>query len=924
MPDALLSAVADELDAWAGAPGTAGKIVGVLRFYHDPVGFANTCINWPAGKSLTPYQSEVLAAIPEKKRVSVRGPHGLGKTGVTAIAILWFALTRDAAKRDWKCVTTAGAWRQLIQFLWPEIRKWAALINWEEVGRPELDQRSELLTLNIKLRHGAAFAVASDNPVLIEGAHADSILYVFDESKAVKAETFDAAEGAFSGAGEGSDNEAYAIAMSTPGEPNGRFYDIHRKAPGLEDWWARHVTKEEAIAAKRITRQWAEQRRKLWGDSAVYHNKVEGNFHSSDEDGVIPLAWVEMANERWWAWKNNGAVVDRDGRQVLGVDVARTGEDKTVMAIRHGDVVTELRETSKEDTMQTTGRAKGILEANPGMMSVVDVIGIGAGVVDRLREQGHTVEAFNASEGTRRKDATGELGFVNCLTGDARPVPLGSLLRIYRSPYQGPLFNVETASGDKFTATPNHQVLTRRGWVPVQALNVGDQLCNPSSRDSTGRTAVRPEVDDMPPTLGEVYGAAYRLFGSERVQAGAVDFHGDRPTGEINVVTVDRQLLRVHPYSRQHRKDLDLLGTLLGSSRFSRQRPLPHPLNVRHRDARVGPVLPDHRMSSRADLALCQRQSVQGQIVRFPDAACSDTLILQDPVNDALAASVVGGQGMDRVSGNVLADDLSFVQMNRAGQAPCLDRRTQLNAPLVEDAAYNTAVNAEEFAEGMDRFASRVALDQVVVVDMPHDRQADSFTTSTWLDAVFVQDLMDGGPVSPETVAERCQSFAADIPTDEVIGIKLASATWGHAEPSYVYTLETETGAYVTRSVVHRNCRSAAWWGLREMLDPSRDPTFAIPPSDSLMGDLTAPHFRATSGGKIQVESKDDIHKRIGRSTDHGDAVVQSAWPHEMDWVKEYGVVNCEKCARPFLAELHPERCPHCYTTYGVPVPVAA
>lgn len=402
-----------ELAARRFEADTAGvdPALSAARYYNYPVGFADEVIDWRGG-GLTDYQRDILAAVPREKRVSGRGPHGLGKSTTAAIVVLWFALTREAAGVDWKCVTTAGAWRQLIKYLWPEIHKWAHRIRWELLGRPPLDERTELLTLNIKLRHGQAFAVASDNPELIEGAHGDGVLYVFDESKAISAGTFDAAEGAFSGAGAGSTNEAFALAMSTPGEPNGRFYDIHRRAPGLEDWWVRHVTRDEAIAAGRITRQWCEQRRAQWGDSAVYHNRVEGNFHSSDEDGVIPLGWIEAANERWREWDEAGRP-ETTGLKVVGVDVARSGADKTVMAIRHGNTVTELRRTVHEDTMATAGRVAAILGAHDSMQAVVDVIGIGAGVVDRLREQNHQVTAFNASAGTNRRDASNEMTFVN-------------------------------------------------------------------------------------------------------------------------------------------------------------------------------------------------------------------------------------------------------------------------------------------------------------------------------------------------------------------------------------------------------------------------------------------------------------------------------------------------------------------------------
>lgn len=386
----------------------------VERFYSDPVGFIDTCVDFGAGKGLTDYQRDILHHLPGERRVAVRGPHGLGKTGVEALAVLWFALTRDAAGVDWKVATTAGAWRQLERYLWPEIKKWAKRLRWDQIGRGPLDEHTELLSLNLKLTHGTAFAVASSNSELIEGVHADSVFYIFDESKAISADTFEAAEGAFSGANPaGGLPEAFALACSTPGEPNGVFYSIHARRPGLEDWWPRHVTLAEAIAAGRVAEGWAEQRRKQWGaDSAAYNNRVLGEFYSSDEDGVIPLGWIEAANERWRAWDEAGRP-ESPGRRTVGVDVARSGSDKTVMAILDGPVITELRHTAREDTMQTTGRVQGILAACPGRLPIVDVIGVGAGVVDRLRELKLTVDAFNASEGTVRKDRSGELGFAN-------------------------------------------------------------------------------------------------------------------------------------------------------------------------------------------------------------------------------------------------------------------------------------------------------------------------------------------------------------------------------------------------------------------------------------------------------------------------------------------------------------------------------
>lgn len=72
------------------------------------------------------------------------------------------------------------------------------------------------------------------------------------------------------------------------------------------------------------------------------------------------------------------------------------------------------------------------------------------------------------------------------------------------------------------------------------------------------------------------------------------------------------------------------------------------------------------------------------------------------------------------------------------------------------------------------------------------------------------------------------------------------------------------------------NLRSQLWWKFREALDPASGENIALPPDPQLKTDLRAPKFQIV-GGKIKVESKDDVKKRIGRSTDAADA-VQLAW----------------------------------------------
>lgn len=386
-------------------------------YAYRPADFARDFIRWPAGKSLIDYQADALDALVANHRLAVRGPHGLGKTTTEALAILWFAITREAMGWDWKIPTTAGVGRQLSVYLWPEVRKWARRLRWDALGIKPWKEGAELLDQGIKLAHGQAFAASVGDAGAIEGAHARSLLFVFTEAKLIDPDVFDAAEGAFSGAGADTDDEAFAFVQSTPGAPEGRFHDLCTHAPGTEDWSVRRVTKEQVMAAGRMSAEWAESRRRQWGQrSPVYLNRVEGEF-ASTEDGVIPLSWVEAANERWHEAGGAAAVYLP---AYLGVDVGISG-DLSVVASTGGDYVAtperlDLGNTTTPTT-QVAGEVRRRMTWHPGgPKAVVDTDGIGAGVTDQLRQGERSdarVVAFKAGEGTKWRDRSGELEFAN-------------------------------------------------------------------------------------------------------------------------------------------------------------------------------------------------------------------------------------------------------------------------------------------------------------------------------------------------------------------------------------------------------------------------------------------------------------------------------------------------------------------------------
>lgn len=406
-------------------------------YYYDLPAFLYDCVEWPAGRKPTEYQIEIASALYQdengaridESEVAEYGPHGIGKTALAASIVHHFSLTSDEMEEDWKCITTAGANTQLKQYLWPEIHIWAGRLKWNKIGR-EPYNHFELQEMSIKLRFGRAFAVNSANFALVEGAHAKRLLYLYDEAKAIRDEMFDASEGAFSNVGTHG-YEAYKLAMSTPGEESGRFWQICTAQKGYGGWKVIHVNNEDVIKAGMRTEKWVERRKAAWGeDSQLFVNRVLGNFASKNETGIIPVSWVELAFERWREW-----ALDAKGRRKpinelgilerIGVDIAWEGDDKSAIASAFSqDRVYSVDAFQNNNPMQMAGRVHAI-RMRLGGTAVVDVIGIGAGVYSRLEELGDSPIKFNAAENPGKafnpetnalepvKDRLGEFGFVN-------------------------------------------------------------------------------------------------------------------------------------------------------------------------------------------------------------------------------------------------------------------------------------------------------------------------------------------------------------------------------------------------------------------------------------------------------------------------------------------------------------------------------
>ena len=352
------------------------------------------------------WQVKTLDKLAHSDQVSLRSPRGCGKSTVAAWAVLWAILCFP----DVKVVTTALAWMQLKRFFWPEIHKWLDTTYLTKYGfelKPGDNVQAQALILTPNRQ---AYAVASKEPERIEGAHADLVLFIFDEAKKIPDPIWDSAIMGSLG------NEFKALAVSTPGLPVGRFYDTQvGKDP---DWEAIHVTKAEAELEVPGWKKQAERLRIAHGEnSVVYRQHVMGEFAQDDEDSLIPLHLIEASMDRWEEKKND----DHGLLYRVGVDVGSTGGSDSVIASRYTDNwIPHLGSVISSDdmTIKTTNAIKQTLKRDDHrhhseLKVVVDAAGVGVGTSELAKSIGAPVHALYVSQGTKELDATGTFGFNN-------------------------------------------------------------------------------------------------------------------------------------------------------------------------------------------------------------------------------------------------------------------------------------------------------------------------------------------------------------------------------------------------------------------------------------------------------------------------------------------------------------------------------
>lgn len=210
-----------------------------------------------------------------------------------------------------------------------------------------------------------------------------------------------------------------------------------------------------------------------------------------------------------------------------------------------------------------------------------------------------------------------------CLPGDARIE--GAIARaISRRWYDGPMFTVRT-NGREFSGTPNHPVLTQRGWVGLSGVLPGDNLvCH--TRQENPRSSADPNIDDRPPTLAELFYSAQAVGVSERRGGAEPDFHGDGREGDV---------------------DIQWANGVLHVGSFA---PLTQPLSQR--------IFPPAALSALSFCASCRALQAVNEGRRGRNATCCNACLLEAEVNDAAVYVVRFGQTQGTLPGVIAAADL--------------------------------------------------------------------------------------------------------------------------------------------------------------------------------------------------------------------------------------------------------------------------
>ncbi|NUO19961.1 hypothetical protein HUU59_10980 [bacterium] len=359
---------------------------------------------------------EFVWSVAQNRKTVARGCYGSAKTFYLACIALWFLYTRYNSR----VITTAPTMRQVRDLLWAEINSLHGNAKILLGGKP-LQNRLQLGPKWFAI----GLPASQKNESAIQGYHGENVFVALDEASGIRGAIFELAERL----AVGGDDRIAAIGNAI--DPLSHYAGLFKASD-----WAKivitafdtpNVVYRKQIIPGMVSHEWVEEKRKKWGEnSQLYRSRVLAEFPMSSENAMIPLSWIEAAMNRYEELIEEVREADRKlseeqaveilaerwaGRKALGVDVAGTGEDDTVLAPRIGSLHMPLETHHGLTTQEIAGMI--VIRHRQGFEAAADVIGIGAGVAEAAEAQGVPVVKVVGSERSDKQDATGSFGFTN-------------------------------------------------------------------------------------------------------------------------------------------------------------------------------------------------------------------------------------------------------------------------------------------------------------------------------------------------------------------------------------------------------------------------------------------------------------------------------------------------------------------------------
>ena len=361
-------------------------------------------------ESLEGFQKDFIMEIAQYDRVAAKASHSMGKTWSLARVVLWFLMCFKPSK----IITTAPTHRQVVKLLWGEIASAHRRSKFPLGGR--------LLTNELKIIEGEWYALGfspkkeagtdqEQSGSSFQGFHADHVMVVFDEATGIQPDMYKMAEGLMT-----SGKVVKWVCIANPTTRASSFFPLFSNAAWkktslpcflspnliengfktlddieLELDRLKILSESERLHAIQqyskpvphlISAQWVISKALDWGiDHPLFLSKALAEFPSDADNVMVNYSSVQAAYLRDYEIK-------ADDERFIGVDVARYGEDLTVITEMIGYKVTKIKAMAKRDLMHITGEVMNVIHNKKSIPTtvLVDATGLGAGVVDALIE----------------------------------------------------------------------------------------------------------------------------------------------------------------------------------------------------------------------------------------------------------------------------------------------------------------------------------------------------------------------------------------------------------------------------------------------------------------------------------------------------------------------------------------------------------